>query len=258
MLQQGLMIGEDIKAVSFDLWGTLIHESPFQMRATDYLRISRMQKVLANAGYPIGAETLRRAYHDTWRRCEAIWASNKDIPIHEQVMLLLGLVRSEWPRELDEQAIGYLEAAYVEPIFVAPPALDSAAHSILSELKAAGIRLGLVCNTGRTPGWALRKLLRAFDVAHHFTAMLFSNEEGIRKPSPEIFSRLLDRLGGLLPHQVVHVGDDPLTDVKGAVAAGLGAILIDSEGNKPIAAQPNARIASLRELSRFFTATTHG
>jgi putative hydrolase of the HAD superfamily len=247
----------NIKAVSFDLWGTLIHESLFQMRAADHLRISRMQRILIQAGYPVGTEPLRRAYHETWRRCETIWSSNRDMPTHEQVMMLLGLVRSELPRELDENVIGLLEAAYVQPIFVAPPGLDPIANSLLTDLKAAGLRLGLICNTGRTPGWALRKLLRAFDMEGHFSAMLFSNEEGVRKPSPQIFQRLLERLGGLQPGEVIHVGDDPLTDVRGAIAAGLVAILLDPEGNKPVAVPPSARIASLREMRQLLALSPH-
>ncbi len=237
-----------IKAVSFDLWGTLIHETPFQMRATDHLRISRMQRLLARAGYPVGLEPLRRAYHETWRKCEVIWSTNRDLPPHEQVMLLLGLVRSELPKELEEDTIALLEAAYVEPVLVAPPGLDPEAHLLLADLRAVGLRLGLICNTGRTPGWVLRKLLRAFDVERYFSVMLFSNEEGIRKPAPEIFIRLLERLGGLQPHEVVHVGDDPMTDVRGAVAAGLAAVLLDREGNKPASTLPNARIAGLGEI----------
>ncbi len=237
-----------MKAVSFDLWGTIIHESPFQIRVTDYLRVSRLRRLLAQAGYPVGVEILRRAYHETWRRCEALWSTNKDIPTFEQVTMLLSLIRSELPNELDETVLGTLEAAYVDPVFVAPPALDPDAEWLLSDLKKAGVKIGLICNTGRTPGWALRRLLRAFGIEGYFTAMLFSNEEGIRKPSPQVFLRLLERLGAIEPSQAVHVGDDPTTDIPGAVGIGMGAILIDPHGNKPTTTEPNARIASLRQL----------
>ncbi|RLE83608.1 MAG: hypothetical protein DRJ41_04620, partial [Thermoprotei archaeon] len=49
------------------------------------------------------------------------------------------------------------------------------------------------------------------------------------KPDARIFKIALKRLGSR-PEEAVHVGDDPLMDVKGAKNAGILPILIDRKG----------------------------
>ena len=46
---------------------------------------------------------------------------------------------------------------------------------------------------------------------------------GCAKPDPRIFARACE-LAGVRAHQVLHVGDDPHLDVRGAQAAGLQAV----------------------------------
>ena len=55
----------------------------------------------------------------------------------------------------------------------------------------------------------------------------------VAKPDPEIFARALERLGGIDPGQALHVGDDLDTDVRGAQAAGIGAVLLVRDGPLP-------------------------
>jgi putative hydrolase of the HAD superfamily len=49
---------------------------------------------------------------------------------------------------------------------------------------------------------------------------------GHAKPRPEIFTAALQRLG-VAPQEIVHVGDNERTDVRGALAAGFRAIRLD-------------------------------
>jgi putative hydrolase of the HAD superfamily len=59
--------------------------------------------------------------------------------------------------------------------------------------------------------------------------VVISSEVGWRKPAPEFFAALCERLE-VPPHEVVLVGDDHVNDFDGAVAAGLQAILYDPRG----------------------------
>ena len=97
---------------------------------------------------------------------------------------------------------------------------------VLEELRRYGLKLGLVSNTGRDLG--------AF-VGHHrldVDAAVGSRAFGRTKPHEAIFLALLEQLS-VEPAEAVMVGDSIEDDVEGALALGIGAILIDREGRHP-------------------------
>jgi HAD superfamily hydrolase (TIGR01549 family) len=98
---------------------------------------------------------------------------------------------------------------------------------VLELLRAQGLKLGLVSNTGRN--------LDEF-VAHHrldVDAALGSGAFGRTKPHPTIFRAVLERLG-VEPADAAMVGDSPEDDVEGAHAAGIEtAFLLDREDRYP-------------------------
>jgi putative hydrolase of the HAD superfamily len=90
-------------------------------------------------------------------------------------------------------------------------------------LAGQGTVLGIVSNTGRTPGVVLRRLLERAGVLPAFRVLSFSDEVGTRKPAAEIFRRTL-ALAGCPPEAAVHIGDDAVNDVAGARAVGMRAL----------------------------------
>jgi 2-haloalkanoic acid dehalogenase type II len=75
--------------------------------------------------------------------------------------------------------------------------------------------------------------------------------ESIRayKPDPRVFRTVLERLG-LEAHEVLHVGDSDVDDVKGAKAAGLRVAWLNREARRrrPDVPQPDFEIRDLKEL----------
>jgi putative hydrolase of the HAD superfamily len=97
---------------------------------------------------------------------------------------------------------------------------------VLDFLRERGILIGLLSNSSRD--------LDDF-VAHHgllADAVLTSLTHGKTKPHDSIFRALLDRLG-VAPHEAVMVGDTVADDVEGALAIGMGAVLVDREDRYP-------------------------
>ena len=97
---------------------------------------------------------------------------------------------------------------------------------VLDELRALGLKIGLVSNTGRN--------LDEF-LAHHalpVDAAVASGAHGRTKPHPTIFRAVLDRLGAE-PTEAAMVGDSPEDDIEGARALGMRAFLLDREGRFP-------------------------
>jgi putative hydrolase of the HAD superfamily len=236
-----------ITAVTFDVWETMIHDDPALGAARGAHRVARIAEALHRAGFPFDELQVRRAYDESWRQCEQSWAAGREVDPHDQLLTLLAALDSALPARLDAAALASVEDAYVDPIFTHPPGLNEGLVDALRALRDAGSRLGLICNTGRTPGYAMRRLLDRYGVIAYFDALAFSNEEGIRKPDPEIFRRVLARLA-VPAAEAVHVGDDVVTDISGAKHSGMRAVLFRQRypANLPVA--PDAYIKSLGEL----------
>ncbi len=96
---------------------------------------------------------------------------------------------------------------------------------VLDDLAAAGYVLGVLTNGQRAQQVA--KLAR-IGLLDRFAVVVASSELPAGKPDPGAFAVLCQRLG-TGPGSVVFVGDDPVTDVAGARAAGLHAVLVDRD-----------------------------
>ena len=102
------------------------------------------------------------------------------------------------------------------------------ARPALEQLKAAGLELAVVAN------WdiSLHDVLARVGLAGAFQAVVTAAAVGAAKPHPQPFEAALRDLG-VEAAQCVHVGDDPVTDVAGAQAIGITALLIDRSGRMP-------------------------
>jgi HAD superfamily hydrolase (TIGR01549 family) len=122
----------------------------------------------------------------------------------------------------DDESIGTLTKEFEEASIDAGVAPVEHARETLAALSAANIRLGLVCDTGFTPGRVVRRLLEENDLADHLEVLGFSDEVGVPKPGSEIFAKVLAELG-VRPPEAIHVGDLKRTDIAGAHDMGMHA-----------------------------------
>jgi putative hydrolase of the HAD superfamily len=97
------------------------------------------------------------------------------------------------------------------------------AKETLEALKSKDIGLGLVCDTGFTPGRVVRGLLEDNGLCDYLDVLCFSDEVGVPKPGEEIFAKALAELGAR-PPEAVHVGDLRRTDIAGAHDIGMHAV----------------------------------
>ena len=112
----------------------------------------------------------------------------------------------------------------------------------LQVLKAAGIRMALLSNA---LGHGVEEIVAHFALDDYMAAAVSSVETGAVKPAPRMFSTLFGLLG-VSPSDAVMVGDSVEDDVKGAVACGCPAILLDRAGRRRDLTVP--RLESLAEL----------
>ena len=90
--------------------------------------------------------------------------------------------------------------------------------SIIAELKSE-YKIGMVSNVGR--GW-LDDFFAQHNLRHLFDVVVLSGEEGITKPSPDIFTLAAERLG-VEPAECIMI-DDIQENCNGADAAGMRSI----------------------------------
>ena len=115
---------------------------------------------------------------------------------------------------------------------------------VLEALRRAHQR-GLVQGVVSDWGTDLVPLLHAHEVTRHLDFVVASAAVGAAKPHLDIFRFALAR-AELNPADVVYVGDSYISDVLGARAAGIAAVLLDREGKAPAVDCPV--VASLLEV----------
>jgi len=88
----------------------------------------------------------------------------------------------------------------------------------------------------------------------YFKASISAREFGVGKPDPRIFVAAAGACG-VMPAEVLHVGDDALLDVLGALNADMQAVWVNRTDQLWMQEQqPHAEIASLAELGAMFPA----
>jgi putative hydrolase of the HAD superfamily len=118
----------------------------------------------------------------------------------------------------------------------APWELLPGAREALVDLRTAGRRLGIVSDMdGR-----LHDVLAAFDVAALFECIALAPREGVSKQDGALFRVALAR-AQVAAAATAHVGDSLDSDVAGARAAGITAILFDPRSRPVPAGLPVAR-----------------
>jgi putative hydrolase of the HAD superfamily len=243
-----------IKAVAFDLWETLITNTPDISQAQQQLRLERMESLLAEQGFSGAAGQIEAAHRRTWDRCQELyWSLDKDVPCRTQIIHFLEALELE---PFEEPLMHALEQAYAMVAVEILPSMVAGAGEVVSELRRRGYGLGLISNTGRTPGYALRSILQRLGFLDLFDATLFSNEHGECKPQRSIFEALRQALRVDF-HEILFVGDNLYVDVYGAQQCGMAAVhFIPSERGTAVAPpvehdlsiEPVATIGDLRQL----------
>ena len=228
-----------VEAVSFDLWETLI-----QLKDGKESRIRFLAECLGRAKQPRELEAFMKAYQAGQSRFHLDWyEKQRYFGAEQRVRLML----KELDAHLSEDDIRSCTLHFQRAILEDPPPPMEGAPELLDWLSSR-VPLVLVSDSGLTPGTVLREILELHGLLSHFSATVFSDETGFTKPDPRMFQEALRRLE-VSPSRVIHVGDNPKTDVAGALKANLGAVWLDGTGQGECEeGRPLLRVERLPEL----------
>lgn len=228
-----------IRAITFDLWNTLI-----EVVSYSEARVDALYKAATRAGFCGSVEAVEDAYKGSTMMYEHWWRTRHiQVDAGARLDYMLGRLGVE-VREEEKAAL----MREFEDIFLrTPPPLKRGALEMVEALSGK-YRLGVISDTGITPGRVMRLYFQERGLMGHFTSLVFSDETGLCKPHAEVFRRALGELG-VEAREAVHVGDLLRTDIAGAKAAGMRAVWVRSPYQDGGAeAEPDYVIDSLHEL----------
>lgn len=236
-----------IRAVVFDLWGTLVGNSVWRYLEEPRrgLRTRLVMETLASAGRPHSEEAVASALRAFEGEHGALQGRGLDIESGERVVLFLDKLEPGLAGRLRPDELLAAEDALVTPGRLLPPEPAPGAEEVLREARGRGLAMGLISNTGITPGYVLRGLLADYGLLPYFRALTFSDEARLAKPAAGIFRCTLEVLE-VEPAEAVFIGDMPELDVVGPLAVRMWAVQV---GDRQLdGVRPNARIDTLTEL----------
>jgi|TARA_B110000914_G_scaffold225481_1_gene246323 HAD superfamily hydrolase (TIGR01549 family) len=205
-----------IRAVTFDLWNTLLTSSPGAVE----IRSRFWSEVIDERGLEIDADLLHGTLSMLPDRFDEEWRAGRQYGPTEALADCFTAFGDRLTSEDRDALAAAFEAASYE-LKVAPVA-DAA--DVLSAVAATGVAVGIISDTALATGRHLRTYLDAYGIFQHVTFAAFSDEVGVYKPDPAIFAAALDGLGIGDPATAAHVGDLKRTDVAGARAMGMSTV----------------------------------
>jgi FMN hydrolase / 5-amino-6-(5-phospho-D-ribitylamino)uracil phosphatase len=209
-----------IRAISYDFWNTLfcdIHEATYrEKRLKLFLETLRLYRECHER------QVIAALMH-SFKVGHRIWSEEyRSLTVREQLKLVLAHMEMELP----DEAIERLTRQSDEIFYEYPPVIIEGVAEVLAVLTSR-YKLAIISDTGFTSGLVLRELMRRNGIHDHFSMLTFSDEAGRSKPHQSVFLRTAEGLG-VLPEEMLHIGDQELTDVAGAKAVGAHAALFAS------------------------------
>ena len=241
----------DITTVTFDLWQTLLIDNRELGLTRSNARLDGVRGILSCNGEDFEPEHISEAYWECYRQCATIREALRDVSFPEQIGIFLESISPGLGQRLNAMAITQITSVYADSFLEYPPPAHTDALEVLKSVRAMGLRMGMISNTGMTPGATFRTYLADTGMLGYFDILTFSDEVKMAKPSKEIFLLTLRKMKAA-PEQTVHVGDSVRNDVAGAKLSGLKTVWITgfSEREDPDdpATEPDETVNGLAEV----------
>ena len=217
------------KHYSFDLWLTLIKSNPvFKTERARYFHqhynwtgksLDEVAVIFRKVDLMVNSINER---------------SGKNIDAEEMYLMVISIINDYSTAFQDVDIDGLYDAMELLLLEHMPLVYCSNSLGVLQQLKDNGLSTtSLLSNTGFIKGRTLRKILNHLQLDQLLDFQLYSDEVRMSKPNAGFFQLMLDTIDrkhhvDLGLHEVIHIGDNPVADAKGAEAMGIKSLLINS------------------------------
>jgi len=217
-----LSLSNGVKAIFFDLDGTLRHSVPTGGQVfTEYV---------TSLGLHVNHDDHIRAIR--WEHL--YWASSADLS--NDILAHTFDTEKFWTeysrRRLIALGVPPVQAAELAPkvsyhmgeVYKPESVIPDEVRQMLSELKQAGYLMAVLSNRDKP----FQDVLVSHGISDFFSFSLAGGEVDSYKPGPGLFNHALNR-AHLAPNEAIYVGDNYFADVVGSRRAGLRPVLYDPE-----------------------------
>ncbi len=223
------------KHISFDLWLTLIKSHPeFKPKRNllfrDYFAINK----------PIDAVSAVIRKFDVLTNSinEKVCRNFNTYEIYYLILDALDVdINTVTATHLD----GFYKATEDLLMQYKPVLLYPEIPELFRQLHSEGKTMNILSNTAFIKGSSLKKVLTSHGLEEYFAFQGYSDETGYSKPGTEMYQYAWDnilKIGDIQKHEVLHVGDNALSDQQGALQFGFDAYLLTNPINNEPKLQP--------------------
>lgn len=217
------------KHYSFDLWLTLIKSNPaFKIERTHYFHqnLNSKRKSIDEVGVIFRqVDLMVNAINEK---------TGKNVDADEMYLMVISIINDydlnfgdldleDLYQKMEVLLLNHMPLIYCENCL-----------NVLSEIKRSGLSTtNILSNTGFIKGKTLRKVINHLGIDTFIDFQLYSDEVRMSKPNAGFFQLMIDGIDrekhqDLALQEIMHVGDNPLADIRGAQMMGINSMLIHS------------------------------
>lgn len=207
---------------SFDLWLTLIKSHPeFKIKRVElFSSFFEVNKPIDEVAKVV------KYYDDLCNSINEVIGGNVDT--FEIYLLILNALEVDLKQLNKEKLNEFYQKS--EDLFLEykPVVIFENLHQFFDEIKNQGKTINILSNTGFIKGTTMRKFLIEENLDQYIDFHIYSDELKISKPNPLVFQEVknLIKNQNLQMNQILHIGDNPIADYKGAKDFGFNAYLL--------------------------------
>lgn len=211
--------------VSVDFWNTLVDPSEGGDERYN-ARLTAIREVASQNGKnDLEEEQVANTFEQVSEHFSKIWLQDHVTPkpdmLTKKLLNHLGIKANNGDVEDLSNRIQF-------SLLEGPPAVAPNAADVLEQLSKKYCLI-IISDTMYTPGKVLRKYLEEKELSGFFSGYIFSDEMGFSKPDTRAFNEAL-KIAGSEPATSFHIGDLEHTDIAGAKASDMKAILYTGLG----------------------------
>jgi putative hydrolase of the HAD superfamily len=227
-----------LKAITLDLWNTIFVERNYKEE-----RVKKFSSILEEETLFIEEKGLLGVYDLATEEYEKQWKNEyKHFQNKNRLDLMIHLLKIDISNKKKEEILEVFSEVFLSN----PPEFKPNVKETVSKL-ASKIKLGIISDTGVTPGAAIRKHFEDQGMLKYFQSTIFSDELGYCKPHHIPFQRALSELD-VNSKEAMHVGDLLRTDILGAKNCGMKTVWIKEKEQPKIGVNPDYVIKDFKEL----------
>lgn len=208
-----------MKVISIDFWNTLV-DGKVGFKERHQARIQKVKQLVNKYDSTISVEQIEASLKQVSAEFDVEWLGNKRTmsskELVERILILLSVSAKKSEKE-------ELTFAFHHSLLMGPPQLAPGVLEWIPQL-AAKFPLAVISDTMFSPGLVLRSYLQTHHLLDYFSYFVFSDETGYSKPDERAFNQVLEKLNGTASESI-HIGDIQSTDIIGAQAIGMKAVL---------------------------------